>query len=309
LIIADNVEGEALNVLILNRLRGSVEVCAVKAPGFGDAKQANLQDIAVLTGAQLVSEEAGIKLEEIDIDQLGSAKKVTVTKDDTLILGGVGDKKLVEERCNLIKQQLKDEKVGEYDKEKLSERLAKLSGGVAVIKIGGASQVEVNEKKDRITDALNATRAAVSEGIVAGGGSALLFASKSLEPLKKEIKQKNLAQGQGVQIVQDALKRPCKTISDNAGIEGSVVVEHLLAQNDVNMGYDAQNGVYTDMIKTGIIDPVKVVKTALRDAASVASLMTTTEAIIVEVKKKNAGGAGGMGGMGGGMGGMGGMDM
>jgi len=218
-------------------------------------------------------------------------------------------KKLVEERCNLIKQQLKDEKVGEYDKEKLSERLAKLSGGVAVIKIGGASQVEVNEKKDRITDALNATRAAVSEGIVAGGGSALLFASKSLEPLKKEIKQKNLAQGQGVQIVQDALKRPCKTISDNAGIEGSVVVEHLLAQNDVNMGYDAQNGVYTDMIKTGIIDPVKVVKTALRDAASVASLMTTTEAIIVEVKKKNAGGAGGMGGMGGGMGGMGGMDM
>jgi len=309
LIIAENVEGDALSTLIINKLRG-LEVCAVKAPGYGDNRTNNLQDIAVLTGGQLVSEEAGVKLEELEIDQLGTSKRITVTKDDTIILDGGGKKSEIEERCNQIRGAI-DGISSDYEKEKLQERLAKLSGGVAVLKVGGASEVEVNEKKDRITDALNATRAAVSEGIVPGGGVALLYASKSLEDLKQSVKQKNLAQGQGVQIIQDALKVPCKLISHNAGYEGSVVVEKLLEKNDFNMGLDAQSGVYRDLIKAGIIDPVKVVKTALIDAASVSSLMTTTEAVIVDLPKRNSGpiggGGGGAPGMGG-MGGMGGMD-
>jgi len=302
LIIAENVEGEALSTLIINKLRG-LEVCAVKAPGYGDSRTNNLQDLAILTGGQLVSEEIGVKLEELEIDQLGSAKKITVTKDDTIVLDGSGKKADIEERCSQIRSAV-DQTTSDYEKEKLQERLAKLSGGVAVLKVGGASEVEVNEKKDRITDALNATRAAVSEGIVPGGGVALLYASKSLENLKVTLKQKNLAQGQGVQIIQDALKGPCKLIAANAGFEGSVVVEKLLEQSNLSMGFDAQIGQYVDMIKTGIIDPVKVVRTALVDAASVSSLMTTTEAVIVEIPKKkdsmpapSMGGMGGMGGM------------
>jgi len=221
----------------------------------------------------------------MELDQLGSAKKITVTKDDTIVLDGAGKKVDIEERCNQIRTAI-DQTTSDYEKEKLQERLAKLSGGVAVLKVGGASEVEVNEKKDRITDALNATRAAVSEGIVPGGGVALLYASKSLENLKVTLKQKNLAQGQGVQIIQDALKGPCKLIAANAGFEGSVIVEKLLEQQNLSMGFDAQIGKYVDMIKTGIIDPVKVVRTALVDAASVSSLMTTTEAVIVEIPRK-----------------------
>lgn len=298
LIIAENVEGEALSTLIINKLRG-LEVCAVKAPGYGDSRTNNLQDLAILTGGQLVSEEIGVKLEDLELDQLGSAKKITVTKDDTIVLDGAGKKADIEERCNQIRSAI-DQTSSDYEKEKLQERLAKLSGGVAVLKVGGASEVEVNEKKDRITDALNATRAAVSEGIVPGGGVALLYASKALEELKVTLKQKNLAQGQGVQIIQDALKGPCRMISANAGFEGSVVVEKLLEQKDFSMGFDAQIGKYVDMIKTGIIDPVKVVRTALVDAASVSSLMTTTEAVIVEIpKKKDSPVAPPMGGMGG----------
>jgi len=302
-IVAENVEGEALSTLIINKLRG-LEVAAVKAPGFGDSRTNNLQDIAVLVGGQIASEETGLKLEDMDLDDLGSAKKITITKDDTLVLDGGGKKESISERCDMIRKAI-EQSTSDYDREKLSERLAKLSGGVAVIKIGGASEVEVNEKKDRITDALHATRAAVAEGIVPGGGSALLFASKSLENLKKTTKAQNFDQGQGIQIVQDSLKVPARTIANNAGVEGSVVVEKLLEQTNFNFGYDAQSGQYVDMIKAGIIDPTKVVRTALVDAASVSSLMTTTEALIVELPKKNSptnsnsGGMGGMGGMGG----------
>lgn len=308
-IIAENVEGEALSTLIINRLRG-LNVVAVKAPGFGDNRVNLLQDIAVLTGAHLITEEAGLKLEDVEIEHLGSAKKITVGKDDTLILGGGGKKEDLSERIDLIRNAIA-ESTSEYEKEKLSERLAKLSGGVAVLKVGGASEVEVGEKKDRITDALNATKAAVSEGIVPGGGTALLYARVPLEQLKKELKEKSFDQGQGVQIIQNALVVPCKTIANNAGVEGSVVVEKLLSQSSTDYGFNALIGEYTDMLKAGVIDPTKVVRTALLDAASVASLMTTTEAVIVESKKKEAPAMpmGGMGGMGmGGMGGMGGMD-
>jgi len=217
LIIAENVEGEALSTLIINKLRG-LEVCAVKAPGYGDNRTSNLQDLAVLTGGQLVSEEAGIKLEDLELDNLGSAKKVNVTKDDTIILDGKGQKSDIEERCNVIRSAIAQQ-TSDYEKEKLSERLAKLSSGVAVLKVGGASEVEVNEKKDRITDALNATRAAVIDGIVPGGGVALLYAARALDALKVTTKNKNMAQGVGVQIIQDALKRPCRIIAENAGIE------------------------------------------------------------------------------------------
>jgi len=303
LIIAENVEGDALSTLILNKIRG-LPICAVKAPGFGDSRTNNMQDLAVLTGGRVVSEETGTKLEDLELEDLGRAKKITVTKDDTIILDGAGKKEAIRERCDQIKEAI-SKTTSDWDKEKLSERLVKLSGGVAVIKVGGASEVEVNEKKDRITDALNATRAAVSEGIVPGGGSALLYAARVLEDLKKSTKSTNFDQGQGIQIVQDSLKVPCKTIANNAGAEGSVVVEKLYAQSDLNLGYDAQTGRYCDMIAAGIIDPTKVVRTALLDAASVASLMTTTEAVIVELPKKPAnthpaGGAAGMGGGGGG---------
>jgi len=283
-IIAENVENEALSTLILNRLRG-LNVCAVKAPGFGDSRLNYLQDLAILTGATLVSEEAGVKLENLELENLGSAKKVTIGKDDTLILGGRGNPKDLTDRISTIREGIKSS-TSEYEKEKLTERLSKLSGGVAVLKVGGASEIEVNEKKDRINDALNATKAAASEGIVPGGGVALLYASRSLENLKKETKAKNFDQGQGIQIVQNALLVPCKTIANNAGVEGSVVVEKLLSQKDSNYGYDAQLNSYGDLIKLGIIDPTKVVRTALIDAASVASLMTTTEAMIIETPKK-----------------------
>lgn len=292
-IIAENIEGDALSTLIINRLRG-LQVCAVKAPGYGENRTNNLQDIAVLTGAQVVSEQAGLKLEDLELHHLGTAKKVTADKDNTIILDGGGKKADIEERCALIKEQI-NKTTSDWEREKLQERLAKLSGGVAVVKVGGASEVEVNEKKDRITDALNATKAAIAEGIVPGGGVALLYASKALESFKQEIKAKSFDQGQGVQIVQDALKIPCKTIAYNAGVEGSVVVEKLLSQNSTSYGFNAQTGEYDDMFKLGIIDPAKVVKTALIDAASVASLMTTTEAMVVETPKKRNDNIPGMG--------------
>jgi len=284
LIIAENVEGEALSTLILNKLRG-LNVCAVKAPGFGDTRTNYLQDIAILTGGTLVSEEAGVKLEDLELDQLGSAKRITVGRDDTLLLGGNGKTNEIQERIGMLKEAM-IQSTSEYDKEKLTERLSKLSGGVAVLKVGGASEIEVNEKKDRITDALNATKAAADDGIVPGGGVALLYAARELESLKNEVKLKNFDQAQGIQIVQKAIQVPCKTIANNAGVEGSVVVEKLLSQNSNTYGYNAQTDVYCDMIKSGIIDPAKVVKTALVDAASVASLMTTTEALIVEAPKR-----------------------
>jgi len=302
LIIAEDVESEALATLIMNKLRAGVKVCAVKAPGFGDNRKANLQDIAVLTGAQVISEDLGMKLETMDVSMLGSAKKVSISKDDTIVLDGSGEAGSIEERCEQIRDSMENS-TSDYDREKLQERLAKLSGGVAVLKIGGASEIEVNEKKDRVTDALNATRAAVDEGIVPGGGTALLFASKVLASLKTA----NFDQKVGVDIIANALKVPCKTIVNNAGEEGSVVVGKLLelqAAGDANIGYNAATSEYVDLIKAGVIDPVKVVRTALMDAASVAGLMTTTECMIVEAVDPSADSAarmGGMPGMGGGM--------
>ncbi|KAG0584501.1 hypothetical protein M758_3G213800 [Ceratodon purpureus] len=308
LIVAEDVESEALATLIVNKIRGGVKVCAIKAPGFGESRKSILQDLAVLTGGQLISEDLGLKLEKIEPDMLGAAKKVTVSKDDTIILDGAGDKAIIEERLDQIRDTL-SQSTSEYDKEKLEERLAKLSGGVAVLKIGGASEVEVNEKKDRVTDALNATKAAVEEGIVPGGGVALLYASRELDKLPTA----NFDQRIGVQIIQNALKMPAYTIAHNAGLEGAVVVGKLLEQSNLNMGYDCAKGEYLDMVKAGIIDPVKVIRTALVDAASVSSLMTTTEAVVADYNKDDkelmpgmGGGSAGMGGMGG-MGGMSGM--
>jgi len=298
-IVADNIEGDALSTLIVNRLRG-LQVCAVKAPGFGDNRKNNLQDIAILTGATVVSEEIGLKLEDFQMDWLGSAKKVTITQDDTIILNGGGAKEKITERVNQLRES-KELSKSNYDKEKISERIAKLSSGVAVLKIGGATEVEVNEKKDRVNDALNATRAAVSDGIVPGGGSALLFSSRALEKYAKETGDRAV----GVEIVKKAIRIPVVAIANNAGVEGTVVADYLLKANDDNLGYNAQTGEYVDMFKAGIVDPCKVVKTALDAAASVASLMTTTEAIVTnlpEEEKHNhgGGGMGGMGGMGGG---------
>ena len=297
LIIAEDIEGEALATLVVNRLRGGLKVAAVKAPGFGDRRKAMLEDIAVLTGGQVISEDLGIKLENVTLDMLGTAKKVEISKENTTIVDGAGKKEDIEGRVGQIKSQI-EETTSDYDKEKLQERLAKLAGGVAVIKVGGATEVEVKERKDRVDDALNATRAAVEEGIVPGGGVALLRASNALT-----VKGENADQQAGIGIVKRALQEPIRQIVQNSGGEGSVVVGKILENSSETYGYDAQTSTYGDMIKMGIIDPVKVVRTALQDAASVASLLITTEAMIAEVPKDAAPAMPG-GSMGGGMGGM-----
>jgi chaperonin GroEL len=303
LIIAEDIEGEALATLVVNKLRGGLRVAAVKAPGFGDRRKAMLEDIAVLTGGQVISEDLGIKLENVTIDMLGKAKKVTITKDDTTIVDGVGGKDEIEARIGQIKRQIEDT-TSDYDKEKLQERLAKLAGGVAVIRVGGSTEVEVKEKKDRVDDALNATRAAVEEGIVPGGGIALLKATKALEGLKGD----NADQTAGIAIIRRAIQAPIRQIVENAGVEGSIVVGKVLENASATYGFNAQTEEYVDMIQAGVIDPAKVVRTALQDAASVAGILITTEAAVADAPKKaSAGGAGGGGDMGG-MGGMGGMD-
>jgi chaperonin GroEL len=301
LIIAEDIEGEALATLVVNKLRGGLKVAAVKAPGFGDRRKAMIEDMAILTGGQVVSEELGIKLESVTLDMLGTAKKVQITKDETTIIDGAGDKKDIETRVSQIRAQV-EETSSEYDKEKLQERLAKLAGGVAVLRIGGATEVEVKERKDRVDDAMHATRAAVEEGIIAGGGTALLYASKALDGMKID----NDDQQVGVEIIRRALQAPIRQIVENAGNEGSIVVGKLMEQKDNNHGFDAQNDNYVDMIKSGIIDPVKVVRIALQDAASIAGLMITTEAVVTDIEDDKAGGMPDMGGMGG-MGGMPGM--
>ncbi|MCA1440481.1 chaperonin GroEL [Ensifer sp. IC4062] len=297
LIIAEDVEGEALATLVVNKLRGGLKIAAVKAPGFGDRRKAMLEDIAILTGGTVISEDLGIKLENVTLDMLGRAKKVSISKENTTIVDGAGQKVDIEGRVAQIKAQI-EETTSDYDREKLQERLAKLAGGVAVIRVGGATEVEVKEKKDRIDDALNATRAAVQEGIVPGGGVALLRSS-----VKITAKGENDDQEAGVNIVRRALQAPARQIAENAGDEASIVVGKILEKNTDDFGYNAQTGEYGDMIAMGIIDPVKVVRTALQDAASVASLLITTEAMIAELPKKDAPA------MPGGMGGMGGMDM
>ena len=281
LVIAEDVEGEALATLVVNKLRGGLKVAAVKAPGFGDRRKAMLQDIAILTGGQMISEDLGIKLENVTIAMLGRAKKVTITKDDTTIVDGAGDPKEIEGRVSQIKAQI-EETTSDYDREKLQERLAKLAGGVAVIRVGGATEVEVKEKKDRVDDALNATRAAVEEGFLPGGGVPLLRAVHALASLKPE----NEDQKAGINIVRRAIQAPCRIIATNAGEDGAVVAGKILEKKDYNWGYNAQTGEYVDLVAAGVIDPVKVVRIALQDAASVAGLLITTEAMIAEKPKK-----------------------
>ena len=283
LIIAEDVEGEALATLVVNKLRGGLRVAAVKAPGFGDRRKAMLEDLAILTGGQVISEDLGIKLESVTLDMLGRAKKVSITKDDTTIVDGVGEKAGIEGRIAQIKKQIEDT-TSDYDKEKLQERLAKLAGGVAVIRVGGSTEVEVKEKKDRVDDALNATRAAVEEGIVAGGGVALLKASKVLDGFTCD----NDDQNAGVAIVRRALQAPIRQIAENAGVEGSIVVGKVLENSSSTFGFNAQTEEYVDMVQAGVIDPAKVVRTALQDAASVAGLLITTEAAVAEAPKKNS---------------------
>ena len=299
LIIAEDVEGEALATLVVNKLRGGLKIAAVKAPGFGDRRKAMLQDIAILTGGQVISEDLGMKLESVTLDMLGSAKKVMIKKDDTTIVDGAGDKAEIEARVSQIRQQI-EETSSDYDKEKLQERVAKLAGGVAVIKVGGMSEVEVKERKDRVDDALNATRAAVQEGIVVGGGVALVQGAKALDGLSGE----NADQDAGIAIVRRALEAPLRQIAENAGVDGSVVAGKIRESKDVKFGFNAQTEEYGDMFKFGVIDPAKVVRTALEDAASVAGLLITTEAMVAEKPKKDdapampdMGGMGGMGGM------------
>jgi chaperonin GroEL len=299
LVIAEDVEGEALATLVVNKLRGGLKVAAVKAPGFGDRRKAMLQDIAVLTGGQVISEDLGIKLDNVTLDMLGQAKKVTITKDDTTIVDGAGKKADIEARVAQIRQQIEDT-TSDYDREKLQERLAKLAGGVAVIKVGGATEVEVKERKDRVDDALNATRAAVEEGIVPGGGVALLRALSALD----SVKGANDDQKVGINIVRRALQAPLRQIAENAGEDGAVVAGKILDKNEYAFGYNAQTGAYGNLVKEGVIDPAKVVRTALQDASSVAGLLITTEAMVAELPKKQAapampgGDMGGMGGMG-----------
>lgn len=277
LIVAEDIEGEALATLVVNRIRGGLKVCAVKAPGFGDRRKAMLEDMAILTGGQVISDELGMKIENTTLDMLGTAKRVEITKDDTTIIDGAGDKEAIKARTAQIRQEIANT-TSDYDREKLQERLGKLSGGVAVIKVGGASEVEVKEKKDRIDDALHATRAAVKEGVVAGGGTALIYATKALA----EVKGANQDQNVGIDIIRKALQAPIRQIAENAGVDGAVVAGKLLESKDCNFGYNAQSGEYTDMIKAGIVDPTMVVRTALQDAASVGGLLITTEAMVTE---------------------------
>ena len=290
------MEGEALATLVVNKLRGGLKVAAVKAPGFGDRRKAMLEDIAILTKGQLISEDLGIKLENVTIDMLGQAKRASITKDETTIVDGAGKKSDIQGRCGQIRSQI-EETTSDYDREKLQERLAKLAGGVAVIRVGGATEIEVKERKDRVEDAMNSTRAAVEEGIVPGGGVALLYATKAVGKVEPE----NDDQRVGVEIVRRALSWPVRQIAENAGADGAVVAGKLMEQKDRNYGYDAQTDRYTDMVKAGIIDPTKVVRTALQDASSVAGLLITTEAMVAEKPepKTSPPGGGGMPDMGG----------
>ena len=301
LIIAEDIEGEALATLVVNRLRGGLKVAAVKAPGFGDRRKAMLEDIAILTKGTVISEEVGISLDAVTLEMLGSAKRVEITKDETTIVDGVGEKDEIQARCSQIRAQA-EETSSDYDREKLQERLAKLAGGVAVIRVGGATEVEVKERKDRVDDAMHATRAAVEEGIVPGGGVALVKSISSLDKLKPA----NRDQEVGVEIIRRALQAPARNIAENAGAEGSVIVGKLLESKDDNEGYDAVSGTFTDMIKAGVIDPTKVVRSAMQNAASVAALLITTEAMVADKPESkeaapaapDMGGMGGMGGMG-----------
>jgi chaperonin GroEL len=297
LIVAEDVEGEALATLVVNKLRGGLKVAAVKAPGFGDRRKAMLEDMAILTSGQVISEDLGIKLENVTLDMLGKAKKIRITKDDTTIIDGAGKKNDIDSRCKQLRAQI-DETSSDYDKEKLQERLAKLAGGIAVIRVGGATEIEVKEKKDRVDDAMHATRAAVEEGIVAGGGTALLYAGRALKDLKGDNDDQNV----GIDILRRAIQAPIRQIVENAGKEGSIVVGKLLEQKDANFGYNAQTDEYCNLVAEGVIDPVKVVRVALQNAASVAGLLITTEAMVADAPVEDKGhshGGGGMGGMGG----------